>query len=180
MNKKQIQWVVLAVCVIGCVIGIWAYYYNCVQTVTDYTLIKYTPGEEEPSIFGGMTTSAPEVEIESLKKYSSDEAAIKDQNKAFVEHIKFSREELPKLIVKENKTTDNIERLTYAANVKACERLSREERSLLRLTHTRNFKSEDFFNELPSLCAKPWKLDEYIKSHKLDVAVYTLSSIPEK
>lgn len=173
--KKPIVWIIVAL-IIAVAGGVFAYWYNCVDTVTDYILVKFTPPQEEKSLFGGISYSDPKVECQFLGEYPTDTVAVRDQSKELERTRKFLYQELAKLESEESDdaTADIIKQARYKAILS---HLSTQ-RIVVRTTHVRSLNPE----EALKIFQEHWgdsKLEEYARDKKIDVAVYPLLNLPD-
>lgn len=170
--KKTLITIFAIILIAGTATGAWAYYYYNVEKVNNYYLITYTPPYERESIFGEIEYTKPEFEYKALLNYSSDESAIKAQTKEAKHRYTWLLQELER----ELKHPTEKELILQKAKVDAITSALQEERILIRITHIRNFDSEEAFKMICDHWADK-TLSNYAKSKKIDVAVYEISKI---
>lgn len=172
MKIKHFKISLIILVAVLALIGAWLYYYNCIETITQYCLIKVTPPQEEPSIFGGVTYSKPKFEFEPISKlYANDSIAVSDQKREKEKTDEFLLAELEKF--GREKPSDRTEEITPAARLNAITSMLSRHYILVRATHTRSFSAE----EVMKMLQEHWtdnSLETYAKDHKVEVSIYNL------
>ena len=151
--------------------GLYYYYYQCVETVTAYYKITYTPPKLEKDIFGDNKYSESKVEFEKITTYNNDSLAIVSQTKEREFAVRFYNEKLDELANK--KVTDSFDKLDLKVQRSVLEDKLNESWIIVRVTHTRDFDLEKVKDIL-----KFWndyqKVEDFNKKHKISVGIYPI------
>ena len=168
-NKFIIPLIIAIIAIIGG--GIYYYYYNYVETETHYYLIRYTPQREFNSPFGYNSIIDSKVEINGLKTYTSDSAAVADVKQQKENDLVWCEKELEKL-TKQN-PTDNKEQIQRNAQITALKEILEEQWAALSVTHTRNFDLNKV-KEVMQVWNNPQKIEEFNNKYKISVRIYPI------
>lgn len=162
---------IICVFIVAAIGSGWYYYHNHIKTVNDYILIKIIPPQKKESLFGGYEYSKPKFEFEKLPNYANDDMAVAAQKIDLNDEKEYYMEELRH----EQNLADSSGRLSYEATVRMqiCKEVMEQRRILVRVTHIRDFSSEEALKIIQEHWADK-TLEKFIKDKDLDFAIYNI------
>lgn len=153
--------------------GYFYYRYNCVELVTDYYGVTYTPPvERNTNFFGSVEYSEPKVEVENLPQYYNDSSAVSDKRKEFYKRKKNLLSEY----VKEEKVVPKSqdEKLEHAPKLQALREMLQEQYIVVSFTHHRNYDAKDFLKFLRKNGINWTKMKEFCDKNDLSSKYYVI------
>lgn len=166
--KKSVLIAIISAIVLIIAAGGLYYYFN-IDTVSHYFLVKYTPPQPRESIFGGREYSDPKFEFAQLKDYANDDIAVEAETM----EAKHSYSWLLQEYEKELRQPKEDNPIIQDARMNAITSMLEEERILIRTTHIRRFSAEEALKMVQEHWADK-SLEDYAKSNKIEVAVYSI------